>query len=925
MAAIKALQQWCKNQSDGYRDVAVKNMTTSFRDGLAFCALIHKYRPDLINYDSLRKEDVYENNKLAFHVAEEHLGIPALLDAEDMVALSVPDRLSILTYVSQYYNYFNGRSPIGGVGGIKRPAGSSKEEPSEKKNLPVVAKTFSPKRATENCPPAPLNQKPPPLLKSEPAGEQKAVLVESSNKTGTLNSKCAVCKTHVHLVQRHLVDGKLYHRSCFKCSECSNPLLAGAYRTGPEPGTFICSAHQKGFKSSLPRAAQKNTPGRVNPPTPATPAVDVQAPKKDPRTQPDPRPSSVLTNPVKLTPRPVDPSPAPQPWTSSAQRTQAARQRFFQSSTPAPSPAPAPASSLSSAQAPRELLAPRPAPGPSKPEEKEHARALITRKLGEGNCNNNNTAYQFGIRAASNWSGKGLCSAGAPSWRLEKRSQGTAGGGAPPAHPPTPAPVISSSSTTTSNSNSKESLWLAAIRERERVRAPHPTSTPRPSPIVTTSTTTTTTSSSSSSSASAVLASSTKARRMACSEDSADWRSKLQPSTNGPSLKTPEPSRSLPLTPVENKPVTTYKASLCINVNSTTSPMVQPPTSPPSSGYTSYKSPSVQQPRRQSSGGSAVSSSSSASGAPSVKDPSPKPHQRGSAALGSQNEISRANGSLNGSSCRTPSVSGSVPPHRASSPKQARRGSAGPGSKKGDFISTGPTPHWITPVTVIVSPSKSTNHSALSPKDSPVEQGSTNGHYSSVETASVTQMRSPAKAHHIPMDEIVKELSEIEENLNELERDGVDLEKRLRGCEEEGKGDILIDPLMVDWFNLIHKKQGYMRRESELVYIAKTQDLEEQQPGVEGELRRLLDKPERLKSESERRQQAELMDRLLEIINDRNAIVEGLDQDRLREEEEDQQLNEMMQKLGVKKAKSKRQSSFSKLFRRKSKRVVAEG
>ncbi|XP_042895897.1 spectrin beta chain [Parasteatoda tepidariorum] len=105
-SAKDALLLWCQMKTAGYPNVNIRNFTTSWRDGLAFNAIIHKHRPDLIQYDKLSKSNAIHNLNNAFTTAEQNLGVTRLLDAEDVYVES-PDEKSIITYVVTYYHYFS--------------------------------------------------------------------------------------------------------------------------------------------------------------------------------------------------------------------------------------------------------------------------------------------------------------------------------------------------------------------------------------------------------------------------------------------------------------------------------------------------------------------------------------------------------------------------------------------------------------------------------------------------------------------------------------------------------------------------------------------------------------------------------------------------------------------------------------------------
>ncbi|XP_030339709.1 MICAL-like protein 2 isoform X1 [Strigops habroptila] len=802
MAAIQNLQLWCKQQCEGYRDVNITNMTTSFRDGLAFCAILHRHRPDLINFNSLSKENVYENNKLAFQVAEKELGIPALLDAEDMVALRVPDRLSILTYVSQYYNYFHGRSPIGGMAGIKRPSSEPQEQPLGKKAVSEPPKPAPPKLAPAH-PPARAKPK-----ETSPV-TTKGVLADSGNIP---SSSCGVCGNHVHLVQRYLVDGKLYHRNCFRCRQCWNVLLPGSYKPGPEPNTFICISHQQPDSVQISGLRSiGNKPESTPAPAAARAFQKAAEPKKPEQVLKKPsqeglansaKPSVSSTGssgfksvntpwsssavnksddckgtPLGNKPDHREGAPPGPLWTTSTTKTQQARDHFFQSLE---------SSSNKSSDTKNQV----PSHGPGKTASaktttevrpvnavKDQARNHIIQALAGSNSSPNRPGGLSSTGSSASSSGK--FSPTSSRWQ-------------------SPAPKGQSSK-----------IGYTALKQ-EKITDPLPKSQPASSKPV-----------------DSVHKPESKGIKGSMSADEyksespADWRSRLKPVANkdqGGSKK-----------PTDNSQVGT--------------------------------------------------------GSPEHKETKPTPLVVPSA----KQDSASSGGFVKKKLIPSSDLIGSF--------QNSKQGWEDPGgsSKKEQ------EGNQLKKSTTTVKPSvpKSTQR---------------------------PEAVSPTKLHpdYLPEEEIQDKVRDIEKQLDELELKGVDLEKQLRGCE----GDESEDALMVDWFKLIHEKQLLLRQESELMYKMKQQKLEEQQWNIEMELRHLMSKPEELKTNREKEREKELLESYLNTVNDRNSIVECLDEDRLREREEDQMLADMIQKLDGSLAPGSREKknkfSFSKIWKSKNKSKAQE-
>uniref|UniRef100_A0A8C3A3J3 F-actin monooxygenase n=1 Tax=Cyclopterus lumpus TaxID=8103 RepID=A0A8C3A3J3_CYCLU len=248
IARSSKLLNWCQRQTEGYRNVSVTDLTMSWKSGLALCALIDRYRPDLIDFDSLDERDQEKNNQLGFDVAEREFGISPCMTGKEMSSVIEPDKLSMVMYLSQFYEMFKDTVPPGGESACCSGAAASVIwcwEASDKKEKDVDGlgkrrKTSqSEDRKMDSCTVGNHNKVKVMATQLLAKFEENAPQTTGLKRQGSLRKEfpaniggsdvCFFCRKRVYVMERLSAEGKFFHRSCFKCEYCSTTLRLSSY------------------------------------------------------------------------------------------------------------------------------------------------------------------------------------------------------------------------------------------------------------------------------------------------------------------------------------------------------------------------------------------------------------------------------------------------------------------------------------------------------------------------------------------------------------------------------------------------------------------------------------------------------------------------------------------------------------------------
>ncbi|XP_034029272.1 F-actin-monooxygenase mical1 [Thalassophryne amazonica] len=256
-SGFEELLKWCQTHTAGYQNVNVKDFTQSWRSGLALCALIHHFRPHLIDFLSLDDSSGVCNIQLAFSILEKELGIPPVMSPSDVANSGQIDKLSMVLYLSQVKNAFSvpETEPSTSVPSSKSFSLSRtqaavfflsklKHNSLQRRKENLVAKRHSKgskkRMGDEDSTAAPSvspDRHPAPAPCPEPDPGTGASMTNSE--------ECYFCSQRVYVLERISAEGKFFHRSCFTCQKCGITLRLGGYTFNQTTGHFYCELHSE--------------------------------------------------------------------------------------------------------------------------------------------------------------------------------------------------------------------------------------------------------------------------------------------------------------------------------------------------------------------------------------------------------------------------------------------------------------------------------------------------------------------------------------------------------------------------------------------------------------------------------------------------------------------------------------------------------
>lgn len=280
------LLTWCQKQTEGYRNVMITDLTSSWKSGIALCALIHKFRPQLIDFDSLNEEDHTANLQLALDISEREFGIKSFTAVKELSADQELDKTKMNAYLSKFYELFRGTPlPASGSRGVDE---NNEDYPSKevrsnnnvlnlalpRKRVPKDEKKSDGtdpihKRRRKFCSyleeatnlssngSAVREDREPKENKVRSMATQLLAKFESTpsytvrrTQGGSFRrpfppsgDKCHSCERRVYMVERVCAEGLYFHRECFRCSTCSSALRQGAHAFDSEQGKLYCKLH----------------------------------------------------------------------------------------------------------------------------------------------------------------------------------------------------------------------------------------------------------------------------------------------------------------------------------------------------------------------------------------------------------------------------------------------------------------------------------------------------------------------------------------------------------------------------------------------------------------------------------------------------------------------------------------------------------